>query len=49
MLEAVKAAVEMRVDVNKANFSGQTALRTARGAGYDAVVEYLVEQGATIN
>ena len=49
MLEAVKAAVEMGVDVNKANFSGQTALRTARGAGYDAVVEYLAEQGATIN
>ena len=48
-LEAVKAAVEMGVDVNKANFNGQTALRTARGVGYDAVVEYLVEQGATIN
>ena len=48
-LEAVKAAVEMGVDVNKANFNGQTALRTAEGVGYDAVVEYLVEHGATIN
>ena len=37
------------VDVNKANANGETALRAAMAAEYDAVVELLVEQGATIN
>ena len=48
-LEAVKVAVELGVDVNKANANGETALRAAMAAEYDAVVELLVEQGATIN
>ena len=48
-LEAVKVAVELGVGVNKANANGETALRAAMAADYDAVVELLVEQGATIN
>ena len=46
MLEAVKLAVELGVDVNAANTDGRTALDAARAFKYDTVVTFLVEKGA---
>jgi ankyrin repeat protein len=45
-LEAVKAAVELGVDINAANVDGRTALDAAEGRKYRTVVEFLVKQGA---
>jgi ankyrin repeat protein len=44
--EAVKAAIELGVDVNAANAEGRTALDAAKALKYDTVVKFLVEQGA---
>ena len=46
MLEAVKVAVELGVDVNAANTNGRTALDAATALKYDSVVKFLVEKGA---
>jgi len=46
-LEAVTLALELRIDVNAANVDGRTALDAAEAVGYDAVVDLLVEKGAT--
>jgi uncharacterized protein len=46
MLEAVKLAVELGVDVNVANTDGRTALDAARALKYESVVAFLVEHGA---
>jgi ankyrin repeat protein len=46
MLEAVKLAVELGVDVNVANTDGRTALDAARALKYESVVTFLVEHGA---
>ncbi len=46
VLEAVKLAVELGVDVNVANANGNTALDAAKGLGYQPVIEFLVENGA---
>ncbi len=46
-LEAVQLAVELGVDVNAADPNGRTALDGATALGYDAVVEFLLEHGAT--
>jgi ankyrin repeat protein len=46
MLEAVKLAVELGVDVNAANADGRTALDAAQALKYESVVAYLVGQGA---
>jgi len=48
-LDAVKAAVEMGVDINARNSEGQTAMHMAAFTGADAVVQYLADQGADIN
>ena len=46
MLETIKIAADVGVDVNVANADGNTALRAVTDLGYDTVVEFLVEQGA---
>jgi hypothetical protein len=46
-LEAVKLETELGVDVNAANTDGRTALDAAKALKYDAVVKFLVENGAT--
>jgi ankyrin repeat protein len=46
MLEAVKLAVELGVDVNVANTDGRTALDAARALKYESVATFLVEHGA---
>ena len=46
MLEAVKLAVELGVDVNAANTDGRTALDAARALKYESVVQYLQQKGA---
>lgn len=48
-LQAVKAAVEMGVDINARSSEGQTAMHMAAFTGADAVVQYLADQGADIN
>ena len=48
-LEAVGLTVDLGVDVNTANADGDTALHTAAARGYDTVIEFLVENGATLN
>jgi ankyrin repeat protein len=46
MLETVKLAVELGVDVNAANSDGRTALQAAKALQYESVVEYLTQKGA---
>jgi ankyrin repeat protein len=46
MLEAVKLAVELGVDVNAANTDGRTALDAAQALKYESVIKFLVAQGA---
>lgn len=46
MLEAVKLAVDLGVDLNAANADGRTALDAATAFHYETVVKYLVEKGA---
>lgn len=46
MLETVKLAVELGVDVNAANTDGRTALDAATAGKYDTVVAFLIEKGA---
>jgi ankyrin repeat protein len=46
MLEAVKVAVELGVDVNAVNTDGRTALDAASGGKYETVIAYLKEKGA---
>ena len=49
MLEAVRIAVESGVDVNAADASGRTAVDAARARGYESVVAFLVESGASVS
>ena len=49
VLEAVRMCVELGHDVNAANGLGETALHGAAFRGTNIVVEYLVEQGATVD
>jgi ankyrin repeat protein len=46
MLEAVKVAVELGVDVNAAGTDGRTALDAAQARKYATVVKFLTEHGA---
>jgi ankyrin repeat protein len=48
-LQAVKAVVEMGIDVNAKNDEGQTAMHMAAFTGADPVIRYLAENGAEIN
>lgn len=45
-LEAVRAAVELGVDVNAATARGRTAVSAARVDGFEDVVAFLAEHGA---
>jgi ankyrin repeat protein len=47
-LEAVKVAVELGADVNAANEDGQTAMHMAAFTGTDGVVQFLTDNGATV-
>ena len=49
MLEAVRIAVESGVDVNAADASGRTAVDAASARGYESVVSFLVESGASVS
>ena len=46
MLETVKLALELGVDINAANTDGRTALDAARAAKLESVVNLLLEKGA---
>ena len=46
MLETVRLAADLGVDVNAANADGRTALDAARALKYDTVVKFLLERGA---
>jgi ankyrin repeat protein len=47
--QAVKAAVEMGVNINARSDEGQTAMHMAAFTGADMVVQYLADQGADVN
>jgi len=49
LLEAVKLCVSLRQDVNAANSMGIRAIHGAANRGSDAIVKYLVEQGARLD
>jgi ankyrin repeat protein len=49
LLEAVKMCVELGQDVNAANSMGVRAVHGAANRGSDAIVRYLVEQGARLD
>ena len=49
VLEAVRMCVELGNDVNAVNTLGETPLHGAAFRGANIVVEYLVEQGATLD
>jgi ankyrin repeat protein len=46
--DAVAAAVGLRGDVRAASRTGDTALHVAAALGYDTVVQFLVEHGASV-
>ncbi len=46
ILDAVKLAVELGVDVNAKNTDGRTALDAAKAQKFESVVRFLVEKGA---
>jgi hypothetical protein len=48
-LAAVKVAVELGADVNTANKIGETALHGAARIRSDAIVQFLVDNGANVN
>ena len=48
-LDAVTVAAALGVDVNAANADGNTALHAVAARGYDTVIEFLVENGATLD
>jgi ankyrin repeat protein len=48
-LEALKLAVGLGLDINRENDRGETALHGAAYRGADAIVQYLVDQGAGLN
>jgi len=47
--QAVKAIVEMGIDVNIINDTGQTAMHMAAFTGADPVVQFLADHGAKVN
>jgi ankyrin repeat protein len=46
ILDAVKLAIELGVEVNAANTDGRTALDIARPQGLASVTKFLIDQGA---
>jgi ankyrin len=49
VLETVKAALDVDGDANASNQAGDTALHAAAQAGFDTVVQHLVDRGAQVN
>ena len=49
ILELARITLDLGVDVNTADFAGNTALHHAVRRGFYAVVEFLAEQGADVN
>jgi ankyrin repeat protein len=49
VLEAVKMCVELGNDVNATNYLGETALHGAAFRGVNEIVQYLADQGATLD
>jgi ankyrin repeat protein len=47
--DAVAAAVGLGGDVNAAKQTGDTAMHVAAALGYDTVIQFLVERGASVN
>lgn len=48
-LKAVKAAVDMGVDINAVTEKGQTAMHMAAFTGSDEIVQFLADHGAEVN
>lgn len=48
-IDAIRLSLENGVDINAFNDRGETALHGAAGRGADAVVRFLVEQGARLD
>ena len=46
ILEAVRLAAELGIDVNAANLDGRTALDGAKAAKYESVARFLIDKGA---
>jgi len=46
VLETVKMAAELGIDINAANTDGRTALDAAKALKYDSVVRFLLDKGA---
>ena len=49
ILETVRSALDLGVDVNAASLSGDTALHVAAGNKFDSVIRLLAERGALVN
>ncbi len=48
-LQAVKLALELGNDINGANQGGETALHAAAYNGWDSIVQFLADNGASVN
>jgi ankyrin repeat protein len=49
LLESVKTAIELDADVNATNEAGQTAVHGAAGVGFDTIIQYLADHGASVS
>ena len=49
MLEAVRIAAQLGVEIDARNANGRSAAQTAQGRGYESVVAFLVAAGATLD
>jgi ankyrin repeat protein len=49
LLESVKTAIELGADVNATNEAGQTSVHGAAGVGFDSIIQYLADHGASVN
>src|SRR5260370_41939688 len=49
LLESVKIAIGLGADVNATNDAGQTAMHGAAGVGFDSIIQYLADHGASVN
>jgi uncharacterized protein len=48
-MEAAKLAIELGSDVNAANSSGDTAMHAAAYSGFNTIIPFLMEKGASLN
>ena len=49
VLEAARLAIEMGSDVNAASATGDTAMHAVAYSGFNTIIPFLVEQGASLN